>query len=132
VSNNTFYGCYSPGSGSAVGFGSVFGSFHNNILSANMGSAAAGFGTTHQVTSTCNDYWGNLAGDIFGRAPDPSETFLDPLFCDPSNLDFTLHDDSPCAPGNNPSCGQVGAFGAACGSVSIESASWGKIKSLYR
>jgi hypothetical protein len=131
VNNNTFYGCYSPGRGSAAGFGSLAMTVSHNIFAGCQGGeAVSAVGTT--INSSCNDFWNNMGGDVSGWTPDPTDFFLDPLFCDASNLDFTLRSNSPCAPGNNPACGQVGAFGADCGSVSIESASWGKIKSLYR
>ncbi|MFC1572985.1 hypothetical protein ACFL6M_05230 [Candidatus Eisenbacteria bacterium] len=38
-----------------------------------------------------------------------------PLFCDTSNNDFTLHSLSSCAPANNPSCGLIGASDVGCG-----------------
>ena len=46
--------------------------------------------------------------------------------------DFALHADSPCAAANNPTCGQIGAFGVDCGPVFLESLSWGRIKGVYR
>ncbi|MDD4857397.1 MAG: hypothetical protein PHD74_04735, partial [Candidatus Krumholzibacteria bacterium] len=63
---------------------------------------------------------------------------VDPQFCagDPSGSgDFFLQSDSPCAPGNNPdeaSCGLIGAYPVGCREDSVERASWGAIKSLFR
>jgi hypothetical protein len=79
---------------------------------------------------SCNGIWNNPGG-LGDYVPDPSDQFVDPQFCDPLLLDFTLSDTSPYTSTNSP-CGQVGAFGPACGAVGIEQTSWGKIKSLYR
>ncbi len=35
-------------------------------------------------------------------------------FCNPHRGEFTLHSDSPCAPGNSPDCGLIGAWPADC------------------
>jgi hypothetical protein len=85
------------------------------------------------LSGACNALWNNAMGD-FGLdwVAFPTDIFADPLFCDPMYLDFTLDDGSPCAPGGTPGCGQIGAHGVGCGVVSVEAASWGKIKSLYR
>jgi hypothetical protein len=84
----------------------------------------------------------------------------DPLFCGPMDGStpmivsdasaLTLHADSPCLPGNHPDgedCGLIGAYGQGCGvavfgniaqpmpridPASVETATWGRIKSGYR
>ena len=38
----------------------------------------------------------------------------------------------PCLPTDPSGCGQIGAFGQGCGTISVESTSWGKIKGFYR
>jgi hypothetical protein len=135
ISENTFYRCYAdPSRGaSAVRFGSGSSAvaFRNNIVAQCEGAGIASVqpGETPQVS--CNGIWDN-SGGLGDYVPDATDRFLDPQFCDPLLLDFTLSESSPYAPANSPNCGQVGAFGPACGTIGIEQTSWGKIKSLYR
>jgi hypothetical protein len=76
-------------------------------------------------------------GDPFA---DASNISMGPLFCDPGNGDFTLHSNSPCAPGNHPDgyeCGLIGALDVACGIGSVPethvaSVTWSQIKATYR
>jgi hypothetical protein len=84
------------------------------------------------IVSACNDYWMNEAGDFQDWTPSPSDIFADPFFCDPEQLDFTLREDSPCAAGSTPGCGQIGAKGVGCAAISVEETSWTRIKALYR
>jgi hypothetical protein len=57
----------------------------------------------------------------------------DPLFCDIAHGDLMIQEDSPCAPSNSGvTCDLIGALGVGCGTVSVESKSWGQIKGLYR
>ena len=84
---------------------------------------------------TCCDLSGNAGGDWGGCIADQLGTngnfSADPLFCDPSSGDWSLHEDSPCAP-NNPECGQVGALGVGCGPSPVEITSWGALKGRFR
>ena len=49
---------------------------------------------------------------------------------------YNLRSDSPCIGGNEESddiyCGSMGACPVACGAVSVERTTWGRIKNLYR
>jgi hypothetical protein len=48
---------------------------------------------------------------------------------------YTIAASSPCAPGLHPggaACDLVGALGAACGGVRVQSITWGQLKSIYR
>lgn len=67
---------------------------------------------------TCTDIWGNALGDwigpIAGQLGQNGNICLDPRFCDPGNLDFTLAADSPCVPDAIPGCGLVGAWPVGC------------------
>ncbi len=90
----------------------------------------------------CSDVYGNEGGDWIYPISDQLGTngniSLDPLFCGNENPGFyySLHADSPCAAENNPGCGDVGMWGAACppstGADEGLEATWGSIKSLYR
>jgi hypothetical protein len=61
---------------------------------------------------------------------------LDPQYCgidDSGN--YFLQSDSPCAPGNHPDgydCGLIGALPVNCGTVDVQTETWGTIKSLYK
>jgi len=85
-------------------------------------------------TIECNNVWGNVWGDYRGSCSDQTgangNISVDPLFCDAQNGDYRLRSDSPCA--NAPGCGQIGAFGIACGPTSVTETTWGRIKALFR
>jgi hypothetical protein len=57
---------------------------------------------------------------------------VDPEFCDIPADDYTVRNTSPCAEENSPVCGQIGAYGIGCGTVSVEPTSWSRVKSWYR
>jgi hypothetical protein len=87
---------------------------------------------------TCCDIYGNAGGDwvgaIAGQYGINGNMSVDPLFCDPENLDFTLHGDSPCAPFSppNPECDLIGAWPVGCAPTPTVKTTWGAIKALYR
>lgn len=66
----------------------------------------------------CCDVWGHPGGDwvgcLAGQQDEDGNLWMDALFCDWEYADFRLRDDSPCAAGNNPTCGQIGRYGVAC------------------
>jgi hypothetical protein len=82
----------------------------------------------------CNLMWGMEAPYSSTWPEEFIENDLvgDPQFCDPENLDFTLQSSSPAAAQNSPTCGQIGAFGVGCGSVSVEATTWGRLKATFR
>jgi len=87
------------------------------------------------VFLACLDAWDNAGGNYVG-IPDPTGTngniAADPIFCDVAAQDFSIREDSPCAPQQNPTCGLVGALGVGCTvPTPTVSATWGQIKSLY-
>jgi predicted outer membrane repeat protein len=89
------------------------------------------------ITVSCTDTHGNAVSDAFpsGVVDSGGNFSLEPQFCgQPGSLNFMLNQASPCLPGQHPagSCGLlVGAWGAGCGTVRTEAASWGRVKSLY-
>jgi hypothetical protein len=132
LSDNTFYGCHVSYFGAAVSTGTATMTVQRNIFSFSTGGPALEK-LGGALVGGCNVIYGNAAGDFFEEwTPFATDLFLNPQFCDPLSLDFTVHTASPCAPGNTPGCGQIGAHGVGCGQVSVEAASWAKIKSLYR
>ncbi|MEZ5066615.1 MAG: right-handed parallel beta-helix repeat-containing protein [bacterium] len=87
---------------------------------------------SEQPYGGCNVFWDNPGGNFQNYTPKPTDLQADPLFCNPDANDFHVAEQSPCAPGGIPSCGQIGAWPVGCGLVSIQATSWGRIKSLYR
>ncbi len=99
---------------------------------------AEGSGHVAEPVLTCCDLYGNAGGDwehywISGQYGVNGNISEDPLYCagaapeDP----YSLRDDSPCAPANNPECGLIGARDVGCGSSPVSPASWGRIKAIY-
>jgi predicted outer membrane repeat protein len=89
------------------------------------------------VTVECCDFYGNHGGDwvgcVAGQENVNGNLSADPLFCDIAHGDLMIQEDSPCAPSNSGvTCDLIGALGVGCGTVSVESKSWGQIKGLYR
>jgi hypothetical protein len=80
----------------------------------------------------CNVFWQNFAGDYARYLSGPNDQFVDPEFCNVPADDYTVRDTSPCAEKNSPVCGQIGAYGIGCGTVSVEATSWSRVKSWYR
>ena len=105
------------------------GSINNNIMasSGGYGLSCLSPGT---VVFSCNDVWNNPSGNYEGNCVSPTDISADPLFCDPTSENYHLNCTSPCA--DAPGCGQIGAFGIACGPTSVTPTTWGKIKVLFR
>jgi hypothetical protein len=109
-----------------LGTGNVV--FASNIVAGNAGAAALRVHTTN-VTDSCNLFWDNADGDVLGLALDASTVFADPEFCDPEVGDLTVANGSPCVA--TAGCDQIGALGAGCSTVSVESETWARIKSRF-
>jgi predicted outer membrane repeat protein len=92
------------------------------------------------ATLFCSNVYGNVGGDwvdcIEGQGMLNGNLSEDPLFCDPSSGDLTLHTGSPCLPGHNPGCGLIGASGVGCPATGVgelvEETSWSAIKAVFR
>jgi hypothetical protein len=102
--------------------------FTNNLIAGSAGAAALRVFSTN-VTDSCNLFWNNADGDVLGIELDPTTVFADPDFCDADGGDLTVADGSPCV--TTAGCGQIGALGAGCTTVSIESESWSTIKGRF-
>jgi predicted outer membrane repeat protein len=99
--------------------------------------------STGDIDLTACNVYGNGGGDwvdcIAGQASSNGNFSEDPLFCEADLGDLTLHQDSPCLPMNHPQGGDWGLIGAwdlGCSATgigkSVEEASWGAIKAMYR
>ena len=152
---------YSYGSGIALSESSGFIFDHNTITACGTGLVLDGsypWNTVRNNLIVGNDYGINLGGPVVGEiscnnvfgnsianylyGTDPTGTngniSVDPQFCavdPPASGNFLLQSDSPCAPGNHPDgapCGLIGAYPVGCEEISVERASWGAIKSIFR
>jgi len=101
------------------GSGFVYGDYYpapGSDWARNIGCGNGGYGANWlmQVSATvgCNDWFGNVLGDVLGRPPSSGDFSVDPQFCDPANRDFRLASSSPLL--DRPGCGQVGALGFGC------------------
>lgn len=103
----------------------------NNVLSDESGGAAIEV-LVAQPSGGCNLFWANPGGDFRNYTPKPTDVIADPQFCDPVAGAVTVRSGSPCLPANSQGCGQIGALGEGCGSVSVDPTSWGKLKAGYR
>ena len=90
----------------------------NSIVALNRGGPGVACSGTGSVTLSCSDMYGNTGGDwvgcVAGQSGLNGNIALDPLFCDATNHDFTLHGDSPCGDGGNPACGRMGGEIVSC------------------
>jgi hypothetical protein len=99
---------------------------------------ALGADATSSVTVACCDIFGNFGGDAIppGFAQRGTNLSVDPLFCGaPGSENYSLRSDSPCTPENQDFeeyCEPMGACPVACGAVSVERTTWGRIKSMFR
>lgn len=105
------------------------------ILSGGSGGAVV-CASGGRIAMRCCDVFGNEGGDyvgcLAGRNGTDRNSGADPRFCDPEGGDYALQEGSPYGEPGVPGCGRIGAHPVACGAVSVEAATWGKIKSWYR
>jgi hypothetical protein len=108
-------------------------------VAGSINGSAIGFGGSGTTAVlTCCDLYGNEGGDwvgpISGQYGIDGNICEDPLFCDPTNMDFTLHADSPCAPFTppNPECDLIGAWPVGCGPTGVMETTWGAIKAMFQ
>ena len=92
-----------------------------SILAFNTAALDLVFCTGASVDVLCSNLYGNAPGDwtncIGGQSTLNDNLSTDPLFCDLAGEDYSLHEESPCLPGNHPDgadCGLIGAFGEGC------------------
>ncbi|MCK4511317.1 right-handed parallel beta-helix repeat-containing protein [bacterium] len=102
----------------------------STIVVNGLGSPVYCYDAATSVTMSCCDVHGNEGGDwvecIAGQLGTNGNIQEDPLFCGAANPaePYTLSPESPCAPDNNPTCGQIGAWPVGCGSTFPELAAY--------
>ena len=141
VERNTFVRNLAKDGGGAleINFSQI--TFSNNVLVMNTANVRGGGLLCLNGSTTaggCNLFWNNTAPiddhatqgclSLFSN----NNLVADPLFCDPSADNFHVQSNSPASPDHPSGCGQRGAFGVGCGPISVESASWGRVKAAYR
>ncbi len=110
-------------------------SFYNSIVTENKGELVSGyFWLEDPLNFSCCDLFGNSNGDWTGLIEDQlginGNISLDPLLCPGYGSESVyLRSDSPCAEGNNPECGQIGAWPVGC--TAARSMTWSEIKTLF-
>jgi hypothetical protein len=104
--------------------------FSRNVVAECFGSTALSL-SSGTIVNDCNVFWMNPNGDLDGISYGSQDRIIDPAFCSPDSGDLTVSDGSPCLPAYSSGCGQIGAEGAGCGTVSIRPESWGSIKGKY-
>jgi len=140
IRGNTFVGNTASVAGGAIWYRSESTvQLANNIAAGNTAPAGGGVYAADAGTSavfSCNDVWGNVGGDYGGFVANMTgsggNVSLDPEFCDPGAGVYTISDTSPCAPAHSSGCGLIGAFGTACGTVSVKPVDWSTVKRKYR
>ncbi len=88
------------------------------------------------IEVSCTDVFGNAGGDwsgcLSGLEGETGNLSADPLFCGLPADDLHLDGTSPCVAPRSGDCGQIGAYGAACGTTALGPETWGKVKAAYR
>lgn len=86
---------------------------------------------------SCCDLYGNAGGDWIDPIADQlglrGNISEDPIFCSAAphdDRDWTIRDDSPCAPGQSE-CGLIGAWGVGCEVTPVRPVTWGRIKAGF-
>jgi len=130
VRSCTFYGNQGTGCMWCSYLLGFYNQVYNCIVTATKGGNICDDGSMPGIEEYCCDIWGNDFGDP-GPPVGMHDCFsLDPLLCDPTNGDVTLHSDSPCV--NATGCGVVGAKGIGCGDSPIKVTTWGRLKFSYK
>jgi hypothetical protein len=106
----------------------------NSIVALTPGHVVGCHQGSNAVLACCDLYHNgeNWTGCIADQLGVNGNISVDPLFCDAPGGDLTLESASPCAPENNPECGQIGAWPVGCGSTPAQSVTWGALKMLFR
>ena len=137
VANNTIVGNYNNNfflHGAGIRITSPSTVIRHNLVAFNRGLPGRSTGAGIQAAGpvVCNDSWGNEGPNfLLSNTTGTGNISADPYFCDSTLDNYSISTASPCAPGVS-ACGMIGAFGAACGTTSVTSTSWGRLKSRYR
>jgi hypothetical protein len=135
IQNNTLVGNFGDGETPCSGGGFALKDtpasllVRDNIIAFNEGCGIACKGTVLTDLGP-NLLWGNIEGDLGNGAGEcPAQwfstvTIADPYFCDASNDDYTLAE-------NSPALGMGALPTPGCGPVDVQRTTWGQIKAKY-
>jgi hypothetical protein len=124
VDGCTFYGNMAPlGGGIYCRNNSSPPISHTVIAGSYQGGAIGRLETNNNPTLSCTNLWGNTGGNWSGflaaQQSLRNNLSLDPLFCDPMDMNFTVYDNSSCLPAHNSCAARIGAFGSGCTLVDV-------------
>jgi len=134
VYNNTMDGNGAPAGGALAFQGPGSAQVYQNIVcNSTAGGAMSCAGSFTGSLVGCNDFFMNTGGDAVCAGDNGSNFSLDPLFCGiPGSGNYYLQQTSPCVALYSPCFQDLGALGIQCQVTTTQSATWGKVKSLYR
>ncbi len=144
IQGNTFYHNTAPfgSQGVALYMSDAAPTFTKNLIVESLGGTAVYCAGENPGSITCNMFWDNPLGVFGGSCADLTDTLdnvnANPGFCNVTSLDFNLCVYSPALTGPCGALGYVPPTGGTCSNcptavgIQLESASWGRIKSLYR
>lgn len=93
----------------------------NTIIAFNEGGGSVSCYNGSEITLSCSNIYGNDWWDWFGGVGPQyginGNISKHPLFCDVTNADFHLQENSPCAAENHPECDLIGAWPVACAPI---------------
>ena len=91
----------------------------NCIIAFHNGTGQTVFGISSTPTLTCCDVYGNEGGDYIGCLEGQlginGNISEDPMFCEPTADNYTIDEDSFCAPEHSGGCELIGALPVDCG-----------------
>jgi predicted outer membrane repeat protein len=134
--NPVFRNCTFAGNSSASG-GCL--QFDSSPVAGTIDRCIIAFGTRWAVlggsgvTTTHSVIYGNALGDSLTGTTHHDNAFVDPLFCDMDDSEFTVCANSVALAANNPWGVDVGVEGQNCPDCAspVAAASWGAIKALF-
>jgi hypothetical protein len=118
----TFEGNRAPNGGSSVDCGChAVATLERCILAFGLEGGSASIWSDGEIHISCSDIFGNAGGDwvecIAEQYGINGNFSADPLFCEAATGDLSLHQDSPCMPGQHPlgdECQIIGAWPIGC------------------
>jgi len=109
------------------------------VIAMSIGGETISCGASSEPNLLCCNLFENGGGDWTGCIAEHEgihgNLSMDPRFCDPPAGNFGVGPDSPCLPENNSCSVLIGALGESCTAgeeMSVEPATWSRLKQTYR
>jgi len=132
--NCTFYGNAADGYGGAIMCENSSPVIENTIVAFSLEGCGFACSGTSAPSISCCDFFSNTGGNwicAVGSDTMGGSFSADPLFCDPEHGDFTIQEDSPCAPENNACGALVGARPVGCPGTSAAEGAGSTLASFF-